>query len=140
MHNEVQKIEILPQIKKRFINDISEDIYSMKFCQSKDNTFLEFIFKDDLNSPKILDLDFKKDKKNEILLHPLNDFLENLMLFLKFETITLTLRMGFIFKNQNGKGFSEDYNLTGAEKVEKRWKERDEMNFLFVTQQPSGKS
>ena len=43
-----QKVEILPLLKKRYTNEIREDIVSVKFVMNQDGSSVEFIYSYDL--------------------------------------------------------------------------------------------
>jgi hypothetical protein len=67
-----QKVEILPLLKKRYTNEIREDIVSVKFVTNQDGAAVEFIYSYDLctiiSDGMALGADELKDSKGKSIL------------------------------------------------------------------------
>ena len=93
-----EKLEILTELKKRYLNLLNPAIESIKFCQNERIVFVETLFAN--NYPAVINkLGFiaDDDDLDKILFQPERDIIDNARLFLELDKYTLLISIDNLF-------------------------------------------
>lgn len=98
---EVDKLEILNEMKRRFPDWLNPEIQSIKLCQNEELIFLEILFNKNFGRSLIISkLDFigDDDDLSKILFTPEKEITDNAIEFLALDPLTILMCEEKIFK------------------------------------------
>ena len=99
----IEKLEIVSELSRRFPDWINPEIESIKLCRNEKVIFLEIIFYKKSGMSKIIsNLDFigDDDDLNKILFSPEKEITDNAIEFVSLDAFTISMCEEKIFKNE----------------------------------------
>ncbi|MBK8711371.1 MAG: type I restriction endonuclease subunit R [Niastella sp.] len=100
---EVEKLELLPQLKERFPEWLNPAITSLKICKNAFVVFIEMSLSSSPDKPIKTDLDFignDEDNYESLLFEPTNDIVDNAKKFLELDPYSFYMCIDDIFTKE----------------------------------------
>lgn len=99
----IEKLEIIDELKRRFPGWINPEIESIKLCRNEKVIFLKINFSKEAGIPQIVStLDFITDEDdfNNMLFSPEKEITDNAVEFVSLDAHTISICEGKIFKEE----------------------------------------